>query len=630
MVSSFGKVTKKRYDPRMKFKYDFDVDPAGPALPALPEALGRLDAVAKDLDAVVLTSKDAFISEYVPKENSLRFGATRFTGSVGDAIYFTNAFRSKHPGLKPILLFVDGRYHLQADQEVDPSLVSVVKLDVEPNIEGGLQKALSVYPGIKVGMDFERASVAGLASWRRSVAAHGASLHPLEGGLLLQALGLPGWKVSRRIFSLPPSATGRTLASNFEGLAKAMNDASGNGHTLHVTATADDAAFLLNARGFHTPNHASVLAYTFFAGQELAIFLPACSKDSPVELDPAQSGGLRVTVIRDSVPELKAWIRNRAVKEVFFNAPAMNAFLPEMVREIHPEAAVHRDFDWVLKTRTRKTAEEMDSIRSAFLRSSRAIAATLRWGKAESLKRKLSERELADHLSEAYLAEGAVSLSFSTISGAGANSAIVHYSKPSKTEFFDTGKIALLDSGAYYDNGFCTDCTRGFFAGGGGSGVKPEAWQVEIYTATLKAAIQVFLAPVDAKLSGKEVDALIRGKVKEAGYDYLHGTGHGIGIHVHEEGIRLSTLSIYPQSAHACVSVEPGIYLKDRGGVRVENVALLIPEGDSRYAYENVVFVGYDWDLVDLSKLTPGERAYLKSYEAKCRELGTTLTACPL
>ncbi|NDG84419.1 MAG: M24 family metallopeptidase, partial [Proteobacteria bacterium] len=436
MVSSFGKVTKKRYNPAMKFKYDFGADSAGPALPVLAESLDRLDAVANGLDAVVLTSKDSFISEYVPKENSLRFGATRFTGSVGDAVYFTESFRSRNANLKPLMLFVDGRYHLQADQEADSSLVSVVKLDVEPNIESGVQRALSAFSGIKIGMDFERASVAGLASYRRSTASHGASLHHLDGAALLQALGLPGWTVTRPVFSISKAATGRTLASNLEALARAMKDASGNDRNLHVTATADDAAFLLNARAFHTPNHASILAYTFFAGRELALFFPACSKDSPVELDPSQTGNFRVTVIRDSIPELKTWIKNQAVTQVFFNASAMNAFLPEMVKELHPEAAVREDFNWVLKTRARKTPEEMDSIRSAFLRSSRAIAATLRWGKAESLKRKLSEWELADHLSDAYVAEGATSLSFSTISGAGANSAIVHYSKPSKTEFF--------------------------------------------------------------------------------------------------------------------------------------------------------------------------------------------------
>jgi Xaa-Pro aminopeptidase len=308
----------------------------------------------------------------------------------------------------------------------------------------------------------------------------------------------------------------------------------------------------------------------------------------------------------------------------------MNSLLPELALAVHPGASVHADFRRLLALRTRKTPEEMESIRSSFLRSSRAIAKTLRFGKAECQKRRLSEWELAEQLKENYGDQGAVALSFKTISGAGANSAIVHYSNPSKDQCFDPGKLALLDSGAYYPEGFATDCTRGFFAGGANNAVQPEPWQKEIYTATLRAAIQVFIRPVDAGWSGKQVDAFIRSKVKESGHDYLHGTGHGIGIHVHEEGIRLSTLSIYPQSPFACVSVEPGIYLEGRGGVRVENVALLHPEGQGHYRYENVVFVGYDWDLIDVSMLDESEKSYLRAYEARCRELGTQLTECPL
>ena len=614
----------------MILKYDFGSDSNPWTPPSLDHALDRLDGVSGGLDAIILTSKDAFISEYVPKENNTRFGATRFTGSVGDAIYFTRAFRMNHPGLKPIRLFVDGRYHLQADQETDPQWVEVVKLDVEPNIEGGVQKALAGFSGIRVGMDFERTSVSSLAHYQCSLSGHGGSLKHIEGAKILEALGLPGWSVERPVFSLPETATGRSISSNLKALSLAMSEKVGHSDTLHITATADDVSFLLNARAYHTPNQASILAYSFFSKNEFIVFLPECSKNSSVKLDQAQWGEFRVTVIRNSISELKEKLKRHSVTEVFFNGASMNALLPEIAKEIFPQAKINSDWNWVLKTRTRKTPEEMNSIRAAFIKSSRAIAKTLRWGKTESLKRPISEVDLSNHLYDSYATEGAVALSFKTISGAGGNSAIVHYSTPSKGEYFNPGKIALLDSGAYYDTGFCTDCTRGFFAGGGTSGIVPEPWQREIYTATLRAAIQVFIRPVDARLSGKEVDAFIRGKVKEAGYDYLHGTGHGIGIHVHEEGIRLSTLSVYPQSPYACVSVEPGIYLKDQGGVRVENVALLIPEGDSHYRYENVVFVGYDWDLIDLSRLTDEEKVYLKNYELKCRELGTTLTDCPL
>jgi Xaa-Pro aminopeptidase len=614
----------------MNLKYDFANDAGSKQWKPLEESLTGLENAFRHLDAVILTSKDPFISEYVPLENNPRFGATRFTGSVGDAIYFTESFRKKNPGRKPVALFVDGRYHLQADQETDSKWVEVVKLDVEPNIQSGVQSCLEQFHGIRVGVDFERTSVSGISNYRQSLSRVSGELHHIEGTQVLKSLGLPGWVVDRPIFSLTEKDTGRTLARNLRALTLELHDKAGHGETMHLTAATDDAAFLLNARGYHLPHTASFLAYTFLVKNECVVFLPECSSKCEVNLESAQIGEFNVRIIRNSIPELKAFLKNHSVRALFFNGSTMNALLPEVALELFPEAKVFADFNWVIRTRARKTVEEMVSIRSSFIRSSKAIAKTLRFGKRESLKRRLSEVDLASYLYESYAAEGAVALSFKTISGAGANSAIVHYSNPSATQYFDPAKLALLDSGAYYEEGFCTDCTRGFFVGGGTTTIKPEAWQKEIYTAALKSAIQVFLKPVDARLSGKEVDAMIRGRVKEAGYDYMHGTGHGIGIHVHEEGIRFSTLSVYPQSAFACVSVEPGIYLKDKGGVRIENVVLLMPEGEGAYRYDNLVFVGYDWDLVDVSKLNSEEKQYLKEYEQRCRELGTQLTECPL
>lgn len=612
----------------MILKYDFESK--NTKAHDLKAALAGLEnEFGANADVVVLTSKDPFLSEYVPVENNPRYGVTHFTGSVGDAIYFTESFRKLHPHLKAVTLFVDGRYHLQADQETDPVFVEVVKLDVEPNIEGGVHERLKKFLKLRIGLDFERTAIASLARFEELAKSIQSSLVHIDGTQTLKALGLPGWVVDRPIFSLKSEYTGRPVQKTLTALSIALREAAQNEHTLHMTSAMDDAAFLLNARGYHLPSIASFMGYTFFAGQELILFLPASSKTCAVTIEEAQLGSFKLTVIRDSLDELKKTLSKHSVKDVFFNGAQMNGLLPSLVKEVFPHAIQHSDFTWIVKTRVRKTTEEMNSIRKAFLQSSRAIAKTLRTGKSESQRRDFSEVDLKETLAKEFANEKAVAHSFSTISGAGAHSAIVHYSKPSAQAFFKKGDLALLDCGAYYDEGFCTDTTRGYFVGNPKAGEKPAAWQTEIYTATLKSAIQVFLKPVDKKLSGKAVDAMMRDQVKAAGYDYMHGTGHGVGIHVHEDGIRFSTLSNYLQSDYACVSVEPGIYIKDKGGVRVENVVLLQPEGDF-YRYENLVFVGYDWDLIDTAKLTPIEKAYLKSYEEKCRTLGTTLTECPL
>ncbi len=614
----------------MKLKYDFTEEQLGVNNKIdLAKNLSDLEKLCANLDAVILTSKDPFMSEYVPLANNPRFGVTGFTGSVGDAIYWTENYRKSHPNQKPVSVFVDGRYHLQVDQECPAELVEAIKITVEPSMEGALQERLFSSGAKQVGMDFQRTSISVLNQRREKAKGSGVTLHSMVGDDMLKAVHLSGWKTDRPIFSLPEEMTGRTLAHNLEGLAYEIKAAFSADDVLHMTAATDDAAFLLNARGYHLPYVGSFLAYTFFIQNEFILFLPASSEQSKVEIEPSQVGSYQLTVIRNDFNALKMALKKHTAKKIAYFGPTMNGFLPTLASEVFPEAEIESSFNWVLRSRTRKTPQELASIRECFLKSSRAIAKALRWGKTESQKRNVSEVDLAEYLKDQYGAEGATTLSFNTISGAGPNSAIVHYGTPSKTNYFEKGMIALLDSGACYSNGFLTDCTRGFFVGSQ-NGASPEAWQKEIYTSTLKAAIQVFMAPVSKDISCKEVDMIIREQVKASGYDYMHGTGHGIGIHVHEDGIRLSTLSSYAQTPYACVSVEPGIYLAGKGGVRVENVALLIPHDENKLRYENVVFVGYDWDLIDISKLTGEEMIYLKEYEAKCREMGNQLMDCPL
>ncbi len=580
-----------------------------------------------EMDAVILTSKDPFMSEYVPLSNHHRYAVTGFTGSTGDCIYWSESFRKLHPQQKAVSLLVDGRYHLQADLETSADLVEVVKLDLQSGVESTLLGRLGSFQGLRIAVDPERISKGSLDALKKVIQRGNHELHFLKGDTLLEALRLPGWKVDRPIFSLGVEVTGRRVSAILDELNEAMSvAANGSRECLNFTCAADDAAFLFNARGYHTPNHASILAYTFLYQHEVILFLPLASAECPVNLDPNVLGQYHLTVIRNDMNALKLKLSSFAVNHVFYHAGGMNGLLPTVVSEIFPAAKVQDQWSWIIEKRVRKTPEEVRSIQSAFLKSSAVIAKTLRYGKKETLTRKVSELELSQYLYQAYAEAGATSLSFSTICGAGANSAIVHYSQASADAYFNAGDMALLDSGAYYAEGFCTDCTRGFFVGTG----KPQAWQIEIYTLTLKAAISVLMNPVPKKLNGREVDHVVRSVIKSAGYDYLHGTGHGVGIHVHEEGIRFSSFSSYPQTPDACVSVEPGIYLNGQGGVRIENIVFVRDKDQDHYQFENCVYVGYDWDLIDLDRLTPQEKEYLKHYEAQCKALGTQLMECPL
>lgn len=595
------------------------------------------------VDAAWITSRDPFLSEYTPRDNNHRFGITGFTGSIGEAVFECESMKTS--------LMVDGRYHIQADQEVDAAWVNVVKIEVEPQVEGAVFEVLSKLEKnfgrkISIGLVPERFSEAGIARIQEKLSAQGHTLVWLNDEEVTQALGLPGWKTEAPIRYLNSHSTGRSLKSNLESLAKEMKAAASMGGAagkdwvgMHITCATDDAAFLLNSRGFHLPYSSAVMAYTFFVvsneGASLIVYLPSSSAKSEFIIPRSEVQGFELVVIQNQESELKRVLTEKKISQVFYQGSTINGWLSQVVmgwlnQNKEKPVTKNSEFKWLLHSRVSKTSEELNSIRRSFLKSSKAIAKTLRWGKETSAKKPVSEKEMADYLWSAYQGEGAVTLSFKTISGAGKNSAIVHYNANSEEKKLEAGELFLLDSGAYYEEGFATDCTRGFFVRSEKSAVQPQEWQKKIYTSALKAAISVFLEPVPKPLTGKEVDERVRSRVKDAGYDYLHGTGHGIGIHVHEEGIRFSTLSQYGQTPFACVSVEPGIYLNGQGGVRIENVVFLIPENETHYRFENIVWVGYDWDLIDVSKLTDAEKAYLKSYEAKCRELNTNLMECPL
>jgi Xaa-Pro aminopeptidase len=557
------------------------------------------------LEVALIPSSDAYLSEYVEHKDNPRILLTGFTGSMGDALYFSADQRAE--------LFVDGRYHLQADQECAALPVLLQKVDNQSDIEVAMLNRLS-----QAGVKDVLAPRGRLAySFLRRLESAGIQVHHFSADAFLKACGWgpPTRKVKFK--SLTQEVVGTTAKAQLERLRSAMEKHAGaNG--LYVAIRSDDVAYLLASRSFGVPNQTSILGAIVVTKKSAWLLLdPSLKYDSiPKEWELA---GYRMA---HSQEEILRGIASETVSSILFHPNYMNGLWPHVLQTQFPSAKQDA-FEDLIGWRASKTKEELSSIRDSFLRSSRSIARTVRYGIEQGTQ--LTEYDLAERIASEYKAEGAVDLSFKTISGIGANAAIVHYNRNSKEVSGQPGEFVLLDSGAYYASGFATDCTRGFAV----RGKSPEPWQKKMYTTCLKAALKVFLNKIPLDWDGKQVDDFVRSSVKEHGYDYLHGTGHGVGILVHEEGIRFSQASTFGLSDQAVVSVEPGIYLKGKGGVRIENVVALHKDADG-YRFENLVYVGYDWSLIDLDALNEQESRYLKSYEMRCQELGTAITACPL
>ncbi|MBR7960659.1 M24 family metallopeptidase [Burkholderia vietnamiensis] len=612
-----------------RLKYSFSGLPPYHARVADTQAgLSRLLDAAR-LDAVVVTSQDEYITEYVPLRNNPRYAVSGFDGSAGCGI-FLSAATAHALGVPPFVLFVDGRYHLQAEQQCDPARVRIEKLGLNVTIWQALADWLIAHASrlARVGYDALRISVAQrdrLLAQTRAATLDWTSFAERE---IDRAIALPGWVVERPIFELPETMTGASVAQNVDALNRrlAAHTGAAPGKTAFFTCASDDLAYLLNSRGYHIPNASSHLGFLFAIGEQVVLFLPEGCDRCPVEL--ASYPALRV--IRRDVAELERFLAQFAIDHVCYGFESVNCALAESVSRVWPHAR-HADFNPVEALRAGKTPAVLDRFRDAFARSSAAIAETMRWAKAGEPGQRHTEYDLARAINDAYGARSAVALTFPSIAANGANSAFAHYTAASADVELTEGELVLLDSGAYYDAGFATDCTRVVLRR-----TRPDTvaqpWQREIYTVALKACIKGLVTRFPKNATGGDVDATVRQVCRDHGYDFGHGTGHGVGIHVHEGGVRFAPGATYGLVPNAVISVEPGIYVPGKGGVRIENIVIVRSDDEASDAvrFENLVTVGYDWDLIDVDLLDDDERAYLRDYERLCVERGTQVTACPL
>jgi Xaa-Pro aminopeptidase len=585
---------------------------------------------AGGLDAFIVTAQDEYLTEYLPRQNNPRYALSAFDGSTGNGIFLSEGAAARLGIAQRFVLFVDGRYHLQADTQCDPARVQVEKLPLELGIWQAMVEWLAARAGSLrvIGYDALRLSVAERERLVAGTAAADFTWRALSAREADRAIGLPGWRIARPIFSVPASVTGARVADQVAALDARLRAHLGRDDAAicFLTCTADDLSYLLNSRGYHLPQASSHLGYLFVLRDAIVLFLPDGCDTCPVELE----AGSALQVVRGDLAALARVLRGFSVDTLCYDTSVVNCAVPDFVTDLWP-AARHVDFSPVEAMRASKTPEVLDQFRDAFSRSSAAIAETLRWAKRGVPGESPSEVDLARRINDEYGARGAVALTFTTIAANGPHSAITHYTAADPDTRLTEGELVLMDSGAYYDAGFATDCTRVVLRSAT-PGTRAQPWQKSIYTIALKAAIRGLVTHFPADALGGDVDDAVREVCRAQGYDYAHGTGHGIGIHVHEGGVRFSPGSTYGLVPGAVISVEPGIYLAGQGGVRIENVVIIHPSTceAGKVEFENIVWVGYDWDLIDLDLLDEAERDYLRGYERACVERGTSVTACPL
>jgi Xaa-Pro aminopeptidase len=576
----------------------------------LPRAarLGRLreELAAQGLDGFIVPRADEHQGEYVPPRGQRLTWLTGFTGSAGVAIVLRNR----------AALFVDGRYTLQAAVQVDTQLFEIHHLIDEP-------------PARWIGTALARGAVLGYDPWlhtphevdrfRAAAEKAGASLRGVfENPLDLAWSGRPAAPIAPVVPHADRFA-GESARSKRARIGRGLGE---EGAAAVVLTMPESIAWLLNIRGGDVPHTPLPLSFAALRRDgSVTLFIDKRKLVSGLERH--LGNGVTVMPPEGFGKELDALAAEGGRVQLDPGTAACWIF----DRLEAAGAQIHRAADPCLLPKACKNPVEVEGTKAAHRRDGVALTRFLAWLAREAPKGGLAEIAASDRL-EAIRREGEYfrDLSFSTISGAGSNGAIVHYRATPETEKgLEPGTLYLLDSGAQYLDG-TTDVTRTVTIGA------PTPEMRDRFTRVLKGHIALAVARYPKGTTGTQLDAFARRALWQKGLDYDHGTGHGVGSYlgVHEGPQRISKApngqALLPGMI---VSNEPGYYKTGAYGIRIENLVLVQPVEDAAeremLGFETLTLAPIDRNLIDPSLLDQEEIAWLDAYHARVRETLTPL-----
>jgi Xaa-Pro aminopeptidase len=550
------------------------------------------------IDAAYISSFDPFMSEYVPLSECHRYYFSGFTGSTAELLV---------PAQAKAVLFVDGRYFEQADLEVDSDLIDVFKCPANTSLKNNLNEFLSRHDYKSIGFEADRTPLA----FHNHLIDLGYQLKSLD---LSHVIDFTKYVPTNEVESVDEKYTGMSVKDKLAALVNQPDKA------YYLTAL-DEVSWVSNARGYHLPHLSSFMARAFVTEKKLYVLIDDQYKLGANFQSVAEIELIKLTdnQLTDAFNQVK---NDLDLNQIHFAPDNLNCADYAALLSVFGEKRLKADNQSIIPFYSVKNSAEIAGLSESFRASNKAIFKTLNWVK-ESLAsgEEISEKDLYLKTTEFYKNEGAITQSFNTIAGVGPNSSIIHYSASSEEVKIKPNDLCLLDSGGYFAAGVATDTTRSFLAS---NTAKPEMWMIEIYTLVLKGVLALQNAVFPTGVTGAGLDFLARKSMYERGYNYNHGTGHGVGIHVHEPGVRISPVSTVPMKAGQVVSIEPGIYLPKKGGVRLENVALVKNHAkfEGFLCFDSFTWIGYDHSLIDYSMLDRTEINQLKQYEQACLDAG--------
>lgn len=577
----------------------------------------RVMMAKHDLDCYFIPAVDEHFNLSVPAAKQRRAWICGFTGSAGDLLV----------GKDYAWLFVDSRYYEQAELQVDTGIIQISKLGLEENLSliETLEKLAESAPKstkIRFGFDAFTVSTEQYQKWVKKFATAGIELVSIRENLadkVRQTVEtLPAIDESP-IFSLPASLTGETATQKLARVREAM--AKANIDVLPIS-NLNQIAWLFNLRGSDIPNIPIFISYAIVTTD--AAFLFTNPERVSLEIKQEISADITLLPYTDYPSTLVSCVSLPKKVRVLLDSKHSTAGTYQLIldqQKAENKITIVFDQNPIEGMKARKNPVEIEQMKSANFKASRAKTLTLMW-LTEQVENGnvLTEFDVKETVEGFYQQETDFqSLSFRTIAGAGSNSSIVHYGTPSPEITLKPGELLLLDSGSQYLAG-TTDDTRTMIIG------EPTALQIEHYTTVLIAHINCAMQQFPKGTTGAQLDAIARAVLWQQQLDYGHGTGHGVGVFlaVHEGPNGISKSVQYPLESGMVTSIEPGYYEPGWGGIRLENL-YIVREMPSKnctvwYGFEPLTYIPFERKLINVDRLSKTQLQWLNNYHASVVE----------
>lgn len=550
-----------------------------------------------NIDALLVPHEDEYLGEYVPAHNERLLWLTGFTGSAGAAVITQDK----------AAIFVDGRYTVQVTKQVPAELFEYRHLIEEPALDWITQNLAS---GSNLAIDPRMHS----ASWLN------AAQGKLAGSIELKVLDInpidqiwhdrPAPMVSD-VRLMPTESVGQSSESKRQEIAKLIKQA---GADSAVITALDSICWLLNVRGLDVSRLPVLLSHAILhSDASVEFFLDPARL--PAEFEAHVGSGLSVF----APEQLQTRLEALTGKNVLVDPAISNAWFKLVLQ--NAGANVISSADPCLMPKAAKNSVEIAGMKACHIRDGVAMSKFLCWLDSEVANHRLhDEATLSDKL-ESFRKQDPtlMDLSFDTISAAGSNAAMCHYNhenQPAPGQL-EMNTLYLVDSGGQYLDG-TTDITRTIAIG------QPSDEMIKQFTLALKGHIGVARARFPKGTRGYQIDTLARQHLWAEGYDYDHGTGHGVGhfLSVHEGPASISKRQIdVPLVEGMVLSNEPGYYRADAFGIRIENLELVVEQatqGDFPVlAFESLTRCPIDTRNINVDMLTRPELAWLNDYHQK-------------